>query len=198
MSQPRSPAGRGTWVQTERAAHEAWAQLCAKKPRAAALLHTLVAHMDRRGALVISQTALAELTGTSVATTKRAIADLKAGRWIQTIRIGSERGGALAYVVNSRVAWGDKREHLRYARFDAVVYASSAEQSDADLDGPELRQIPSLAPGEQQLPAGDGEPPPSQAALDGMEPDLPAIVTDEQGRRWAMDPVTGELQGLIE
>lgn len=196
MSQPSS--GRGTWVQTERAAHEAWANLCSKQPRAAALLHTLVANMDRRGALVISQSALAELMGCSVATLKRAISALKAGRWIQTIRIGSERGGALAYVVNSRVAWGDKRENLRFARFDAVVYASATEQTEDAIDGPELRQIPSLAPGEQQLPAGDGEPPPAQLSLEGEHGDLPAILEDEEGRRWVYDEKTGGYQGVID
>ncbi len=40
------PAPRGTWVQTERAGHEAWAQLIAHAPRAAPLLHILGAHMD--------------------------------------------------------------------------------------------------------------------------------------------------------
>jgi hypothetical protein len=43
---------RGTWVQTERAAHEAWAALIGRQPRAAALLHLLVANMDRSGALL--------------------------------------------------------------------------------------------------------------------------------------------------
>ncbi len=36
--------------------------------------------------------------------------------------------------------------------------------------------------GEQQLPSGDGLPPPSEPFLDGMEPDLPATqqTTPEQ------------------
>ena len=48
------PAPRGTWVQTERAGHEAWAQLIAHAPRAAQLLHILVANMDKSGALIAS------------------------------------------------------------------------------------------------------------------------------------------------
>lgn len=54
--------------------------------------------MDRRGALVASHATLADLAGVSISTIKRAIADLVSGAWIQTVRIGSERGGALAYV----------------------------------------------------------------------------------------------------
>ncbi|MDS0871496.1 hypothetical protein, partial [Escherichia coli] len=38
----------GHWVQTERKAHEAWANLIAKKPRAAMLLHHLVAQMGHQ------------------------------------------------------------------------------------------------------------------------------------------------------
>lgn len=169
-----SPQVKGSWVQTERRAHEAWAALIGRKPRAAALLHLLVANMNARGALVASHATLAKLSGTSVSTVKRALKDLVDEQWIQTMRIGSERGGALAYVVNRRVAWADKRENGRYALFDARVLVSESDNQES-LDGPPLRQIPSLSPGDQQLPSGEGEPPPSQAAIEGMEPDLPAL-----------------------
>jgi hypothetical protein len=29
-----------------------------------------------------------------------------------------------------------------------------------------------------QLPVGDGEPPPSQPFIDGLEPDLPSLAAD--------------------
>lgn len=169
------PQVKGTWVQTERQAHEQWAQLVAAKPRAAQLLHLLVANMNSAGVLVASHRTLAALASTSVSTVKRAIGDLVAGAWVQTVRIGSERGGALAYAVNSRVAWADKRENLQYAVFDARVLVSSADQEM--LDGPRLKAIPTLYPGERQLPSGPGEQPPSQPSLPGMEPDLPAVVS---------------------
>jgi len=35
----RSAMSSSTWVQTERSAHEAWAMLIKKKPRAAMLMH---------------------------------------------------------------------------------------------------------------------------------------------------------------
>lgn len=169
-----SPQVRGTWVQTERRAHEKWAALIARKPRAASLLHLLVANMNSRGALVASHTTLAELSGSSVSTVKRAIKTLVDEQWIQTVRVGSERGGALAYVVNRRVAWADRRTNGRYAMFDARVLVSETDNPEG-LEGPDLTRIPSLSPGDEQLPNGDGDTPPSQPAIEGLEPDLPSL-----------------------
>ncbi len=164
-----------TWVQTDRKAHEAWGRLVHQSPRAAALLHTLVAHMDQSAAVVCSYAALAQLTGMSYATIRRAVADLKAGQWIQTIQIGG-KGGGLAFVVNSRVAWSSRRENLPLAVFSARVLAIGSEQEPGTLDGPPLRRVPVLRHlGERQLPTGPGEDPPSQPSFDGLEPDLPAI-----------------------
>lgn len=190
------PQVRGTWVQTERKSHEIWARLSLEKPRAAGLLHVLVANMDRQNALVASHSTLAELSDMSISTVKRAIKDLTDRQWIQTIRVGSERGGSLAYIVNRRVAWGDKRENAQYALFNARVLVSEKDNPDG-LDGPELNQIPSLGPGEVQLPSGEGEDPPSQPSLEGMEPDLPAIWQDEDGTEWEVNPETGEQQRRI-
>lgn len=164
-----------TWVQTDRKAHEAWGQLIHQSPRAAALLHTLVAHMDQSAAVVCSYSTLAQLSGMSYPTIRRAVADLKAGQWIQTIQIGG-KGGGLAFVVNSRVAWANKRDLLGMAVFSARVVALSSEQEPDAIEGPPLRRIPTLRHfGEIQLPTGPGEEPPSQPLLDGLEPDLPAI-----------------------
>lgn len=165
---------RGTWVQTERAGHEAWASLIHSSPRAAQLMHILVANMDEKGALVASHKILAQLCGVSVMTVRRSLTVLTDKNFIQTIRIGSERGGVLAYVVNSRIAWADKRENIRYAKFSANVLVSSTEQTE-ELDGPPLKQIPAMSDGELQLPAGPGEPPPKQEIPDELLPDLPSI-----------------------
>lgn len=70
-------------VQTERATHEAWGRLTVSSPRAAALAHFLVANMEASGAVVASYATLAKMTGMSVSTIRRAIIDLKAGRWIE-------------------------------------------------------------------------------------------------------------------
>jgi hypothetical protein len=166
---------KGAWVQTERAAHEAWAALLRESPRAAELLHLLVARVGEHNAVVISQKTLAGLMGRSIDTVARAIAVLRAGRWIEVRQIG-DRGTVNAYVLNRNVVWNGPRDGIRYALFSAAVVVSDQEQPDRDLlDSREpLRPLPTLYPSERQLPTGDGLPPPSQPSFPGMEPDLPA------------------------
>ena len=172
----------GSWVQTERKAHEAWARLVARKPRAAQLLHVLVARMGHQNAVVASQRVLADLMECSTDTVQRAVKVLQAEQWVQVVRIG--KGKEAAYVVNDRVAWGAKRDTMRHVSvFSATVLADARDQETVTLDGPDLRKIPLLYPGERQLPTGPGEDPPSQPDFDGMEPDLPARY----------DPETGEI-----
>lgn len=159
------------WIQTDRASHEAWGRLSVSKPRAAALMHYLVAQMGHSDAVVASWATLSSISGLSVATVRRAVADLRSERWIEVVQIGG-KGAANALVINSRVAWTQERDKLRYARFSAEVLARSDEQESIDQEP--LRSIPSLLPSERQLPSGVGEPPPSQPPLDGLELDLPA------------------------
>lgn len=185
MSRELSPSEVGTpakiktgqWVQTERKAHEAWANLIARKPRAAMLLHHLVAQMGHQNAVVVSQKVLAQLMGVTDRTVRTAIADLVAEHWIQVVRIG--KGKEAAYVVNDRVAWGQPRDQLRLSVFSATVVADATDQDPLTLEHRDLRKIPTLYPGERQLPNGQGEDPPSQPSIEGMEPDLPAITVSE-------------------
>lgn len=172
----KEPA-RSFWVQTERAAHEAWAKLAIESPRASALMHLLVAKMGAQNAVVISQKLLAQMMGCHERTVRRAAAELAASNWIQIVQVGAA-GSVNAYVVNSVVAWGEKRENIvRTAVFSAAIIASADEQpEDAQLDAPpQLRQIPVLFSNERQLPAGEGLQPPSQPALEGLEQDLPHL-----------------------
>lgn len=164
----------GQWVQTERKAHEAWANLIARKPRAAMLLHHLVAQMGHQNAVVVSQKTLAKLMGCGLRTVQYAIADLVSEKWIQVVKLNGP-GTVSAYVVNSMVAWGQARDQLHLAAFTATVVADAADQDATALEHHDLRKIPTLYPGERQLPTGPGETPPSQPLLDGMEPDLPAL-----------------------
>lgn len=176
----------GQWVQTERKAHEAWAGLIARKPRAAMLLHHLVAQMGQQNAVVVSQKTLAKLMGVTDRTVRSAIADLVAERWISVVKLNGP-GTVSAYVVNDRVAWGQPRDQLRMSVFSAAVVADFEDQEEALLGHGDLRKVPVLFPGERQLPTGDGEDPPSQPALPDMEPDLPAIQAG------SVDPETGEI-----
>lgn len=172
----------GHFVMTERKAHEAWAGLIGRKPRAAELLHILCAHMSHQNAVVVSQKTLAQLTGRSVETVKRAVRDLVAERWISVVKLNGP-GTVNAYVVNDRVAWGQPRDQLRLSVFSAAVVADQADQDDAMLGHGDLRRIPTLFPGEMQLPSGPGEEPPSQPAIPGFEPDLPALTETEEWER---------------
>jgi hypothetical protein len=160
-------------------------------------MHHIVSHMDQSAAVVASYATLASICGFSVATVRRAVDDLKANHWIQVVQIGG-KGGANAFVVNSRVAWAAPRDKLPLAAFSARVLTTASEQDQATLSGPELKRIPHLMhPGERQLPSGPGLEPPSQPTLSGLEPDLPAS-TERQASRGGqlnlnIDPDTGEI-----
>jgi DNA-binding transcriptional regulator YhcF (GntR family) len=169
----------GHWVQTERKAHEAWGRLWLNKPRAAALAHHLVAQMGHQNAVVISQKTLAKLMGLHERTVRRAVADLVEEKWIQVIQLNGP-GTVSAYVVNDRVAWGQPRDQLRLSVFSANVVADAEDQDAATLEHSDLRRVPTLYPGESQLPTGPGEDPPAQPSIPGMEPDLPALSLQEQ------------------
>lgn len=177
MPEPKTSPGQ--WVQTERAAHEAFAALITRSPLAAKIMHLLVARIGENNAVVISQGVMAELAGASRQGVQKALRILEHDRWLEIRQIG-DRATVNAYVLNDRVAWHGPREGLRYSLFSATVITSSAEQPDAsELERNDhlrpLRRLPTIYPGEQQLPNGNGLPPPSQPFLDGMEPDLPTI-----------------------
>ena len=169
---------RGTWVQTERRAHEAWDLLIRKQPSAARLMHRLVASMDKRGAVVMSQKTLAEMMGVHRNTVNKAIKVLESDNWIETVQLGGTSGGVKAYLVNRRVAWADKRENQRFAAFDARIIVSASDQpADALKERQPLRQLPRAE--EYQMMDDDGMDPPSQPALGSLEPSLPATKSDE-------------------
>lgn len=172
---------RGSWVQTELAAHEKWARLAIQNPRASSVLHVLLAQMGRGNAVVASQKTLCSLAGCSRATLQRALEVLKDGGWIEVRQIGPT-GTANAYIINDRVAWYGRRDGKRYSMFSARVVVSDEEQPDREELGNQepLERLPELFPGEQQLPSGEGLPPPSEPSFPGMEPDLPARYRDEE------------------
>jgi len=171
---PTKPTHHGQWVQTEREAHEAWAELIRKSSKAAQLMHILTARVGEHNAVVVSQRVLQELMRCSRPTIQRALKVLSEDRWIDVRQIG-DRGTVNAYVLNDRVVWNGPRERIRYSLFSATVVLSSEEQTDSnELDHlPPLRRLPLT--GETQMPSGSGLPPVSQPSFDGFEPDLPAI-----------------------
>jgi hypothetical protein len=171
-SLPEKPI-RGSWVQTEREAHEAWAKLIRKSPKAAELMHLITARIGENNAVVMSITTIMKLMATSRPTVVRAINLLREDRWVETVQIGGS-GTTNAYVVNDRVAWTGPRDGIRFSLFSAAVIATDDEQIDRDKLGKQepLRRLPQI--GEFQIPHGSGLPPPSQPFLNGMEAELPA------------------------
>lgn len=177
----------GTWIQTERAAHEAWAAFLGLRGATAAsrVMHLLLARMSeqngRHNAVIIAQSTLAKLLKCDERTVRRGVAMLEAHRWIEVRQIGDRRT-VNAYIINDRVGWSGPRDGIRYSLFSAAVVISDDEQLDRDQLGHQrpLQRLPTLYPGERQLPSGDGLPPPSEPALPGMEPDLPAREMSEE------------------
>jgi hypothetical protein len=185
---PQKPAlgsdpnkSKSTFVMTERAAHEAWSKLCIRAPRSAALLHILCAKMGTQNALVASHAVLAELCECSVSTLKRSISDLKKHNWIDVKHIGPT-GTVCAYIVNDEVVWGQARDQRHLSTFRAQILISTKEQTPETLEPVKLRRIPTLYPGESQLPHGPGDEPPSQPSMPGLEPDLPSLQGDAKDR----------------
>lgn len=163
---------RGQWVQTDRAVHEAWARLYLKKPKAGALAHLLIAHMESGNTVVMSQKLMAKMMDCSTDTIQRAIKVLVDEHWIEVVRLNGP-GTVAAYRVNSRVAWAESRKKIQYSKFHATVVADRTDQEK--LLDTDLRRIPTMFDGEVQLPSGPGEEPPSQPTFDGMEPEIPAL-----------------------
>jgi len=177
---------RQTFVQTERAAHVEWGKLAMSKPAAAAVMHQLIALMDRQNAVAISHQTLAELVDCNERTVRRALDHLQDQRWIQVIKIG-KRGTVNAYVINDHVAWADYRDNKRLSIFSARIVADANDQDEATLTAHKLRKVPIIHPPEQALPSGDW-PPGSQQTFEGMEP---------VAEGWPDGPQQTDLEDLI-
>jgi hypothetical protein len=137
--------------------------------------------MGHQNAVVIPQKVLAQMLGVTDRTIRTAVAYLAKKNWIQIVRLG--KGKEAAYVVNDRVAWGQSRKQLTLSVFSATVIASQEDQPAETLSSSALRRIPSLYPGERQLPTGPGEEPPHQPHIEGLEPDMPALTEKEELER---------------
>lgn len=167
----------GTWVQTDRASHEAWASLTRRSGLAAQIMHLLAARVGDFNAVVISQKTLAEIAGASRRGVQNALKLLEQEKWIQLVRIG-DTGSVNAHVINDRVIWSASRDKLKFSKFSAIVIASAQEQPNPEvLDSSDpLRVLP--REGERQMASGPGLPPPVEQSLPNFELDLP--VTPER------------------
>lgn len=191
MGEPITRNNRFTMV--ELAALEGLAGLIQQAPKAAELIVCLIRRMQpgSGGVVVASRETMKEMLGCSMPTLDRALKVLITDGWVQRIKVG----GAHALAINHRVAWVGSRGEIQHAVFGATVIASRSEQDQIALNPPPMRQVPILQAGEALIESGAGANPPSQPLLDGVPP--PAIIRDESGHEWEVDPQTGELQGRL-
>lgn len=156
------------WVQTERAAHEAWGKLCVQDNKASAMLHYLCALVDKynSGVIVISTKNLAKIMGCSPRTVERASATLQDGNWVQRIHVS---GTTYGYAINTAVAWVG----LSAAKFDGAAFHAAiiVDREESGIDKPvSLRRVPLLfPPGEKALPVETGGESGSQLQIPGTE-----------------------------
>ena len=151
MTQPKKTIARAptSFVQIERSALLPWEKLIATDAVAARLMMRLLSKMNRRNAIVISQTTLAKLLGVSRATITRAVRVLREGHWLQQVKVGN----MAVLVVNHAVAWSDSRElRGKFSSFEALVVADADEQDALTLamTGP-LNTVPFVVPPEVAL-----------------------------------------------
>lgn len=117
---------RGTWVQTERLAHEAWARLSTRAPKAAAVMHLLVARMGPNNLVRANQGELAKTVGCSRSTIQEALYRLRDMKWIHIEEV--ESGAQRVYVVNARFAWFGTRVPMT-----ACLFAEPMDLMEKDI-----------------------------------------------------------------
>lgn len=143
---PRAPTA---FVQIERSALLPWERLIASDAVAARLMMRLMAKMNRRNAIVISQATLAKMLAVNVRTVRRSLRVLRETQWLQQVKIGN----MAVLVVSHAVAWSDSRElRGKFSVFDALIVADAAEQDALTLamTGP-LNTVPFVVPPEVAL-----------------------------------------------
>ena len=161
----RPPAA---FVQIERSALLPWERLIATDAVAARLMMFLLARLNRRNAIVISQATMAKMLGVTVRTVQRAQRVLRESKWIQQVKVGN----MTVLVINHAVAWTDSRElRGRFSAFEALVVADAEEQDDTTmtLSGP-LNTVPFVVPPEVALVSDDDPTIAGQQTLPGFHP----------------------------
>lgn len=153
-----SQKDRTLFVQLYRTSMRAMRNLTLEAPTAAGVLMLLLERMNRRNALVASQSTLCKLTGKGRTAIQNAMNELRKRNFIDVVRVGN----IAVIVVNSRVAWTtDTALRDKLAVFDAQVIASASEQPEPEKLGiaPALMQLPPvLVPPEIATMIDDEDP----------------------------------------
>lgn len=97
--------------------------LARSNPTANVILLFLIRNMDDRGAVVISQGAIADILGYSIRTISRAITYLKENNFVKTAKTGT----SIIYHINAHIANVDQVKKGRAGKFSAAVILCSDE-----------------------------------------------------------------------
>ena len=105
-------------------------EMMSENPTATKVFTWLLKQMDKRNALVVSQSALAEALGLAVRTVQYSIVYLKEKKAVAILKSGNTN----IYAVNAQIAWKADANGKKYALFDAAVYVSDSEQDKPLFD----------------------------------------------------------------
>ncbi len=105
-------------------------EMMSENPTATKVFTWLLKQMDKRNALVVSQSALAEALGLAVRTVQYSIVYLKEKKAVAILKSGNTN----IYAVNAQIAWKSDASGKKYALFDAAVYIADSEQDKPLFD----------------------------------------------------------------
>ncbi len=132
------------FVQIEREALQNWAVLAQQNAGASIMLQHLISRMGEQNAVITSIKTLSKITGKSGRTVSRYISYLVDHKWIQRVTIG---GTVHGYVINDRVAWGEKRKDIqRTSTFTANVIIDESDQDDQAMSSEKLKNLSIVTP----------------------------------------------------
>lgn len=177
----KQPKTTNDFVQVTRGYIVEMRQLAQRSPLAHTILWLFIERMNKTNAVVISQTAISEITDSHRVTVSKAVKLLSSENWIQVVKIGTSN----AYVVNSKVIWtASNRTGKRYSVFNAEVVATETEQSTKELEAwnkLELKHVPVISNKETAIEGQEELTPPDQLGIDTGLDDIPLIKSNENG-----------------
>ena len=105
-------------------------EMMSENPTATKVFTWLLKQMDKRNALVVSQSALAEALGLAVRTVQYSIVYLKEKKALAILKSGNTN----IYAINAQIAWKSDANGKKYALFNAAVYIADSEQDKPLFD----------------------------------------------------------------
>ncbi|OCW71072.1 replication protein [Limosilactobacillus reuteri] len=93
---------------------------------ASSLLFFILEHMDNRNALACSYSVFEDYFGKSRMTIYRAVKVLEENGFIDVLKMGTSN----VYIVNADLAWTDKNNNKKFAKYDGKILVSKKENKD--------------------------------------------------------------------